>query len=33
MIMEANKGNDFRTFNNIRDAESWISKLSDDCHL
>lgn len=32
MIMEANKGNDFRTFKNIQDAESWISKLSDGCH-
>lgn len=25
MIMEANKGNHFRTFNNIEDAEIWIS--------
>lgn len=33
MIMEANKGNDFRAFKNIQDAESWISKLSDGCHL
>lgn len=28
MIMEANKGNNFRTFKNIADAESWISNLS-----
>lgn len=27
MIMEANKGNNFRTFKNIVDAESWISNL------
>lgn len=27
MIMEANKGNDFRTFKNISDAEIWISKV------
>lgn len=27
MIMEANKGNDFRTFKNIADAESWILTL------
>lgn len=27
MIMEANKGNNFRTFKNIADAESWISNL------
>lgn len=27
MIMEANKGNNFRTFKNIADAESWISTL------
>lgn len=27
MIMEANKGNHFRTFKNIADAEIWISKL------
>ncbi len=27
MIMEANKGNNFRTFKNIADAEIWISKL------
>lgn len=25
MIMEANKGNHFRTFKNIEDAEAWIS--------
>lgn len=25
MIMEANKGNNFRTFKNILDAEDWIS--------
>lgn len=28
MILEANKGSNFRTFKNIADAESWISKLS-----
>lgn len=28
MIMEANKGNNFRTFKNIAEAESWISNLS-----
>lgn len=28
MIMEANKGNHFRTFKNIKDAEIWISDLS-----
>ncbi|PJI08166.1 MULTISPECIES: DUF4180 domain-containing protein [Clostridium] len=27
MIMEANKGNNFRTFKNIEDAEIWISKV------
>lgn len=27
MIMEANKGNYFRTFKNIADAEIWISNL------
>ncbi|EKQ57981.1 MULTISPECIES: DUF4180 domain-containing protein [unclassified Clostridium] len=27
MIMEANKGNHFRTFKNIVDAEIWISNL------
>jgi hypothetical protein len=27
MIMEANKGNNFRTFKNIQEAEIWISKL------
>lgn len=27
MIMEANKGNNFRTFKNIAEAEIWISKL------
>lgn len=27
MIMEANKGNNFRTFKNITDAETWISNL------
>jgi len=27
MIMEANKGNHFRTFKNIADTEIWISKL------
>lgn len=27
MIMEANKGNNFRTFGNAEDAESWISKV------
>ncbi|MFI8706016.1 DUF4180 domain-containing protein [Bacillus sp. NPDC077411] len=27
MIMEANKGNDFRTFKNMTDAENWISSL------
>ncbi len=27
MIMEANKGNNFRTFSNTKDAEAWISKL------
>ncbi|MFR1906061.1 MAG: DUF4180 domain-containing protein [Clostridium neonatale] len=27
MIMEANKGNNFRTFKNIAEAESWILKL------
>nr|WP_242965570.1 DUF4180 domain-containing protein [Clostridium beijerinckii] len=27
MIMESNKGNNFRTFKNIAEAESWISKL------
>lgn len=27
MIMEANKGNHFRTFKNIADAEIWISNL------
>lgn len=27
MIMEANKGKNFRTFKNIAEAESWISKL------
>lgn len=27
MIMEANKGNNFRTFNNITAAEVWISSL------
>jgi predicted nucleotidyltransferase len=27
MIMEANKGNHFRTFRNIGDAEIWISNL------
>lgn len=27
MIMEANKGNHFRTFKNIEDAEIWISNL------
>lgn len=27
MIMEANKGNHFRTFMNISDAEIWISNL------
>lgn len=27
MIVEANKGNHFRTFKNIEDAEIWISKL------
>ncbi|GAA0085938.1 MULTISPECIES: DUF4180 domain-containing protein [Clostridium] len=28
MIMEANKGNNFRTFNNIAEAEIWISKFT-----
>ncbi|MCI1622612.1 MAG: DUF4180 domain-containing protein [Clostridium beijerinckii] len=27
MIMESNKGNNFRTFKDIAEAESWISKL------
>lgn len=27
MIMEANKGNHFRTFRNTQDAETWISNL------
>ena len=27
MIMEANKGNNFRTFKNVAEAESWISNL------
>lgn len=27
MIMEANKGSNFRTFKNIEDAEIWISSL------
>jgi hypothetical protein len=27
MIMESNKGNNFRTFKNIGEAEIWISKL------
>nr|WP_242836882.1 DUF4180 domain-containing protein [Clostridium beijerinckii] len=27
MIMESNKGNNFRTFKDIVEAESWISKL------
>ncbi|WP_160688445.1 DUF4180 domain-containing protein [Clostridium sp. C2-6-12] len=27
MIMEANKGSNFRTFKNIEEAEIWISKL------
>lgn len=27
MIMEANKGNHFRTFRNIGDAEAWVSSL------
>lgn len=27
MIMEANKGNNFRTFKNIAEAERWILKL------
>ncbi|OOM68943.1 DUF4180 domain-containing protein [Clostridium sp. BL-8] len=27
MIMESNKGNHFRTFKNIEEAEIWISKL------
>lgn len=27
MIMEANKGNNFRTFNNIANAKAWISSL------
>jgi hypothetical protein len=27
MIMESNKGNNLRTFKNIAEAESWISKL------
>lgn len=27
MIMESNKGNQFRTFKNIADAEIWISNL------
>jgi hypothetical protein len=27
MIMEANKGNHFRTFSNTQDAERWIASL------
>lgn len=27
MIMESNKGNSFRTFNNIKDGEKWILSL------
>ncbi|QAA32188.1 DUF4180 domain-containing protein [Clostridium manihotivorum] len=27
MIMEANKGNHFRTFSNTQEAESWIASL------
>ncbi|MFL0268010.1 hypothetical protein [Candidatus Clostridium radicumherbarum] len=27
VVMEANKGNHFRTFRNIGDAETWISNL------
>ena len=27
MIMESNKGNNFRTFKNVEEAENWIYKL------